>query len=347
MGKFFNGKVKKDRTTLIKYGAIAGGILLIIILIIIIAASKNKKDAVLELKDTIDVEINGKMPEVKDYFNKFENFDEDKVEIEEYSNTALGSFEITITAEDIGSENITVNIVDTTAPTLVLKDVIVPSGSTYSIENFIEKCEDNSEGECIAEFYTESVDQNGNPIDYSSYTKDDKYLIKIIAKDESGNITKPQDIYLTIGRDVEVDLTNCLYGGLTVNEELYDYPMAVIVGDQNSGCAINRDLWDSKNVQNPVNYVYTQDNNKLKKDLESILQEEYPNGAKIVAYPHYIAILNEEVTGLVGYAIYVNVYIADANTTEKVDSDENLMVAYYLNSDMTREYDINKFNLAK
>ena len=77
MGKFFNGRVRKDRGTLIKYGIIAAGVLLIIILFVLIAAGKNKKsDVVLELKDSVDFEVNSEWPEVMDFFTKFENFDE-------------------------------------------------------------------------------------------------------------------------------------------------------------------------------------------------------------------------------------------------------------------------------
>lgn len=347
MGKFFNGRVKKDRTTLIKYGAIAGGALIILILIILIASGKNKNNAVLDLKDSIDVEINGKMPKVKDYFSKFENFDVKDVTVEEYTNTALGSFTITIKAEGQGSGSIKVNIVDTTAPELTVKDVVIPSGGTYSITDFVDKCEDNSKGECIAEFYSDQVDQNGNPVDYSAYTKDNEYTIKIVAKDESGNVSKPQEAKLKIGTGIPSVPTNCLFGDLTVNEEVYDYPMAVSVGDKSTGCAINRDLWDNKVVQKPVDDFYAKDHTKLKADLDEVLKSEFPNGAKIVAYPHYIAILNESLTGLVGYAVYVNVYIAPADSTSRVDTDENLMLAYYLNSDGTRNYDINLFELSK
>lgn len=350
MGKFFNGKVRKDRGTLIKYGVIAAGVLLIIILFVLIAAGKNKKsDVVLELKDSIDIEVNSEWPETLDFFTKFENFDENLVTIGDFDITTIGEYTVTITAEGQGSADIIVNVVDTTPPALTLQDLEIESGGVYEISDFWLTCEDNSGGDCIVEYYTESIDQDGNPIDYSSFTEDGKYSVKIFAKDETGNASEVQTVSLTIGSgDNPIKNPNpvvCNYGDLTVNTEKHYYPVAVIVGDEVNGCAINRDLWDSASVQNPVNDLYDSDYKRLKEQLQPSLEEAFPNGAKIVAYPHYIAVLNSEIKGLVGYAIYVEVFVADASSTEQVDSDENLKIAYYIRSDKTREYEINKFDL--
>ena len=349
MGKFFNGKVHKDRGTLVKYGIIAAGVLLIIILFVLIAAGKNKNNGVvLELKDSLDIEVNSEMPKTMDFFTKFENFDEELVNIEEFDITTVGSYTVTISAEGHGAEDITVNVVDTTAPELTLQNVEIESGGQYKIEQFVSECTDNSKGECIVEYYSESVDQDGNPIDYSSYSKDGKYLIKIIAKDESDNVSEPKEIYLTIGTSTTTqDPVACNFGDLTINTETHYYPVAVIVGDQDNNCAVNRDLWDSTSIQKPVNNFYQSDYERLQTQLKQILKEEYPNGAKIVAYPHYIAVLNKDLTGLVGYAIYVKVYVAEQSSATQVDTDENLKLSYYLRSDKTREYEVNKFDLAK
>ena len=349
MGKFFNGRVRKDRATLIKYGIIAAGVLLIIILFVLIAAGKNKNDdVILELKDEVTVEVNGEMPTVMDFFNKFENFDEELVSIEDFDITTVGSYSVTVIAEGHGEEEITVNVVDTISPQLTLRSVEIESGEEYYVYDFLDTCEDNSLGDCIVEYYSESLDQNGNPIDYSSFTEDGKYLIKIIAKDESGNTSSPVETYLTIGDGTaEPEPVACIYGDLTINTETHYYPIAVIVGDKVNNCALNRDLWDSASVQTPVNNFYQEDYTRLKNQLEPLIKEEFPTGAKTVVYPHYIAVLNNDLTGLVGYAVYVEVFIADYNTTEAVDSDENLKVSYYLRSDRTREYEINKFDLSE
>ena len=347
MGKFFNGRVKKDRSTLIKYGTIAGGILLIFILFIIIAAKNSKhNNAVLELKESIDIEINSELPEKMDFFTKFENYDESLISIEwnGLDTSKVGEYTVTIRAEK-GSEDVTVNVIDSTAPVLKLKDVTIDVGDTYEIEQFVESCTDNSNETCIYEYYKESIDQQGNPIDYSNFTEENTYLIKIIAKDESGNSTPVQDARLIIGSGVAKDASACTYGDLSVSNVRVDYPMAVIVGDQNNQCALSKDLWNSSSVQSPVNKLYQTDYNNLKIELKDILTKKNYPSARIVAYPHYIAILNDDLQGLVGYAIYVKVYIVTSDYTGQIDSDENLILAYYLNSDLSRDYEINKYNL--
>ena len=351
MGKFFNGKVKKDRSTLIKYGVIAAGVLLIIILFLLIAAGKNKKsNVILELKDSIDIEVNSEWPKKMDFFTKFENFDENLVTIGDFDINTVGKYTVTVSAEGQGTADITINVVDTTPPVLTVKDLEIPSGGVYEISDFWVSCEDNSGGDCIVEYDTTSTDQNGIPIDYSAFTNDGKYIVKIFAKDESGNPSEIQKANLTIG-DPNGEITPeppqvvCNFGDLTIDTNKHYYPLAVVVGDEINNCAINRDLWDSASVQTPVNNLYDTDYTRLKNQLKPALEEHFPNGAKIVAYPHYIAVLNTEIKGLVGYAIYVEVFVADAASTEQVDSDENLKLSYYIRSDKTREYEINKFDL--
>lgn len=353
-GKFFNGKVKKDHSRMIKYILLGAGIILIIILFILISLGKKNKTVYLELKSVIDVEVNSEKLKTEEFFNKLKNYDVDKITIGDYDITKIGTYEVEISTPDQGSQKITVNVVDTTPPDLKVKDLTVKSGATYKIEDFIESCKDNSNEECIVEYYDKSLDEEGNIVDYSKFSKDGKYIIKVIAKDNSDNLTKPIDVNLIIGEEkeetpqppVEEPIT-CTYGDLTINTTLYNYPIAVIVGDQNKKCAINRDLWDSKEIVESVNNFYNTDYQRLKKQMELVLEKNYPYGTSIVAYPQYSAILNEAGTGLVGYGIYVTVYVSDARIQEKVDQQKNLKLAYYINSDGSREYKTNVFNIAE
>ena len=43
---------------------------------------------------------------------------------------------------------------------------------------------DNSNNDCSLTFYSEGVDEEGKPIDYSKYTNEGTYSIKISAKDK-------------------------------------------------------------------------------------------------------------------------------------------------------------------
>lgn len=350
MGKFFNGKVKNDKEKYIKYGVIAGGVLLILIIIMMIVANnRGSGNAVLTLKESLDVEVGTKLPDKMEYFSEFENFEESKITVNDSSVDidTVGVYEVTVSAKGLGEEEVVVNVVDKTAPALVVRNLNIASGEYYSAEDFVTSCTDNYDDGCIVEFYKETKDQNGNPVDYSNYSVDGQYTVIIIAKDESGNETAPQSATLVIGTGGgggPITPGNCSFGDLTVKSNA-SYPVAVIVGDTNSNCAINRDLWDSTNTQAPAKAFYQADFEKLKTQASPIIKEKFPNGAKTVVVPDYIAVLNESTRGLVGYAIYVKVYIADASSAGDVTIESNLKAAYYLRSDKTRDYDVNVYGL--
>lgn len=349
MGKFFNGKVKKSSGSYIQKILIVFGILLIIVLIALILLNRNKKpkDKVsLTLKDNLRIEVNSEKPNVKDFFSKFENYDEKNIEIDykDFDISKIGEYDIVVKIKDYGDKNIKLIVEDTKAPVLKLKELHINSNEPYNIEDFIESCKDNSGSECVINYYNDSKDENGVKVDYSSYKDDGTYVIKIIAKDINNNETKPVDTKLIIGNGVSEE-TTCKFGNLNVDSKRVTYPIAIIVGDETKGCALDRNLWDNDNTQKEVNELYMKDYKALKSDLKDILVSRYPNGANIVAYPNFAAVLNDDLTGLVGYAIYVKVYIGDANSNDKTDKDENLVLSYYIKKDGTRQYDINKFNL--
>jgi len=356
MGKFFNGRVKQSRASMVKMGLIIAGVVLIILIFIIIAIRNNSKNpATLVLVENLTLEINSEEPNKMDFFSQFENFDEEKITIDyrDFDITEVGTYVVTVKAEGLGQEDVTVNVVDTTAPELTLNEVEIPYGQTYKAEDFITSCIDNSNEECYVEYYSEQLDQNGNKISFSSYTEVGTYVIKLVAKDNSDNYTNPKETTLTIvdngegggGSSNEPDPSLCLFGGLSIDKTQYDVPLAIVVGDKTSGCALDRDLWDDKEVTDSVAKFYNIDYQKLKNDLKEILKTEYPQGANIVAYPNYIAILNESITGLVGYAIEVKVYVTNVGYTGAIDTEENLQLSYYLLEDQSREYLVNKFNL--
>ena len=347
MGKFFNGKVKKDRSTLIKYGIIAFGIFLIIFLFILIGIKNSRKPkANIEVKNELTVEVNGDWPEKSDFFTKFENFNIDLITIEynDFDITEIGEYTVKVNAEGLGDQEVVIKVVDTTAPTLLLKEVKINLGDNYSIDDFIDICSDNSGKECKYEYYSGMQDAQGNLIDYSSFTKEDTYIIKIYAYDESGNETEVQDTKLTIGEGGSI-YSDCTYGDLSIDTTKVTYPVAVIVGSESLNCALDASLWSDERVQVSVNNLYMKDYESLKTELKEIFKAQNRGETKIVAYPHYIAILNKSGKGLVGYAIYVKVYVADNSYTGQIDTDSNLALAYYINSDGTRKYETNTFGL--
>lgn len=351
MGKFFNGQVKKDRTTLIRYIIIGCGVFFIILLFILIAAKSNKppSNVVLTPKDSLTLEVNSNWPEAVDFFDKIENYDTDDLSVtyNDLDMAKVGEYTVTLNADGYNSVDVKVKVTDTKPPELTLRELQINYGDVYKIDDFVVYCEDNSKELCTIDYYQKSQDQNGMLIDYSSFTQEGTYLIKIVAKDESGNETEVKETKLTIGQGTSpVTPTNCIYGGLNVSSSNVDYPIAVIVGDQLSNCALNRDLWDDKNgVQEPVDKFFNDDYAALKTDIDATLKTEFPKGAKIIVYPTYKAVLNDEAKGLVGYGIHVVVYIASQDYADNIATEENKVLEYYIKPDHTRQYIVNKYNL--
>ena len=89
------------------------------------------------------------------------------------------------------------NVVDKTAPTLTLKPVEITVGDTYNVNDFVENCADNYDEDCIVEYYYPSYGEN-KEVDYSTFTEEGSYTIKIAARDSSANLSLPLSTTLTI-----------------------------------------------------------------------------------------------------------------------------------------------------
>lgn len=345
MGKFFRDKIKKDRTSLIKYGIIAFAALVILILFILVLVKSRRPKAEISYNEPLRFEVNSGMPDVDEIFTtKNTDKKEIKINYDNFDITKVGTYTISATYKGTQLKTANAEVYDSTPPTFSVKSVTVASGESYGIEDFIEACEDNSKEECIYEYASDLTDANGNALDYNSYIQDGSYTVKIVAKDLSGNQSEPQEANLIIGSGAPLDGSSCEFGSLSISASRQKYPLAVVVGDSNTNCAVDKNLWDNSSVQSPVNDFYNKDIQAMKPLLESKLKADFPNGANIRAYPNYIALLNDNLTGLVGYAIYVKIYAAPINESD-IKQDKYLVVSYYLNSDGTRKYEKNKYNL--
>lgn len=362
MGKFFNGNVKTSKSTMIKIAIVAVCAVLIIVILIALNKNKNPQRANLKLYNNLDVEINSEKPDTMDFFSVFDNYDISKVKVtypDDFSTKVVGTYEVKITIE--GKDYTTkINVYDDKAPDLEVKDFEIDAGKRYYVEDFVESCSDNSGEACTIEYYADSKDQDGNTIDYSKYTEVGNYLIKIIAKDDNGNVTEPKSVNLKL-TDENGNTTNpdpdpipgptpdptveCKYGDLSYNDKIYTHPIAVIVGDEQNNCALNRDLWDNEDVQKPVVELYKRDLEKLKTDFGKIYETKYPNGAHTYIYQDFKAVLNNDNTGLVGYMVYVKLYATEANLSIDKSTTENLIAEYYLKADGSREYIQNPYNI--
>lgn len=360
MGKFFNGKIKRDRTSLVKYTVIGIGVLVIIILLFAIGCRKREDftDQVKIKKNGITIEINEEFPEVIEYIEEIAEYpytDSLKYEFEgdNCDSTQVMTCKVTISGNAIDDIKTKLHIKDTTAPDLIVKDTLqIDVNEKYIVEDFVDYCEDNSGEECIVRFYDPSeetsntedevIDENTPSVDYGSYTGNGTYKVYIVAEDVNGNITEPMESTLIIGSGDNND-TTCSFGNMKVSETRVKFPIAVYVGDEALDCAIDKALWDNALTQVPANDLYKMDYQRLQNELQDVLRANYPNGANIKVYPNYISVLNDSLTGLVGYGIFVKVYVGELN--KQVDLDENLIMSYYLYPNGDRLYIANKYQL--
>lgn len=354
MGKFFNNSVKNNKSTIIKIAIIAIFLVLIIIILIVVNNKQPAENPNITLKNNLTIPINGDKPDVLDYFTKFDNYDKNDVIItypENFDTSKAGTYDVEL--KIAGKTYITkVKVEDNEPPEVITQDLEIDYGKKYYAEDFVTMCTDNSNKECTLNYYDMSKDQEGNIIDYSSYTEPGTYLIKIVATDVNKNSTEPISVMLTIkdeNGNIKGDNTTptptqeCNYGDLAYNDAIYDFPIAIIVGDEQNNCALNRDLWDDEETQKPVVQLFKKDLEKLKSNWEKIYDEKYPDGAKTYVYQNFKAIWNNDNKGLVGYGIHIKFYASPANVSN-VSAEENLIAEYYILADGSREYIQNPYN---
>ena len=223
--------------------------------------------------------------------------------------------------------NSKIQIVDTEVPELVIKDVKINIGESYKANDFVKSCQDNSNKDCIIDFYDLSLDQNGEKIDYRNYTKEGSYEILIVASDASGNKTSPMKATLTIGNDTVVKPITCKYG----NAE-YDTTNILAVNVTKEGCALDLNLYNDENVLAPVNELIKSENEKIKKELSKINL-----GVKNIHVNSETAtVLNTTGKGVVGYTLKFTVSIEKNNNEEVIEE-------YYININGGREFITNKY----
>ncbi len=317
--KFFNKKVYNKRKNILSIVIISICVVGIIASFIITSTLTNRtpEDAVIKIKNTIYIDLFGDVPNDEVFFEELKNVDEDKIEIdfEDIDTEKVGKYDIEVKVYN-KKYDVTVEVIDEVAPELVLKDLNISNEETYKASDFVEKCSDNSKEKCDISFYSDGVDQNGNKVDYSKYSTNGTYEIKISASDESGNQTV-LSTKLIINNDATTE--TCAYGNLEYDQA---NTLAYIVGSNN--CAIDLNLYQDESMRKPVIDIAETETNKLKTDINSIpdLTENLTINREINA------ILNNTGNGLVGYTLMFEV----------LESDGTLVVKYYINLEGNRVY---------
>ena len=133
---------------------------------------------------------------------------------------AIGSYDITVNFNE-KDYIVLLNVVDTTAPQVTLKEFQITEGTTYKITDFIESCSDNGKGECSYNYYYE--DYENEELDFGSHSAPGTYDIVIVALDDSGNISLPTNTKLTIVPKPEIKTYTVTFnsnGGSNVESQI-------------------------------------------------------------------------------------------------------------------------------
>ncbi len=344
--KFFYNHVYNTKRTITNIIIIGACIIGVIICFIITANFQGEDESFSEgelyLKKETTIEVNEDYT-TEIFFSKIENVDLSKIKVSypaNFDKAKPGTYEITL---NIDNKNYTTNlvIVDTTKPVLALKEYTITPNSSYTANDFVQNCTDNSKKSCQIEFYQNGVDEEGNSVDYSKYKEEGTYPIKISAKDEAGNeIIVETKLNIkknaqTVTPEEPEDPTQpeqpvqCKYGDLEYDKELYPI-VAVMVGS--NGCAVSLNLYKDETTMAELNKLMDTETLKLQRDFSALNLEEVPALNRNVP-----VVVNKSGSGVVGYALQMIVTV--------VHNGEEIITEYYVNSEGKRVFVQNPYNL--
>ena len=335
-GRFFNQRVKGSSTGFLKNLIIGGIFLILLVVSVIILLAINKDDSpdpIISMREKVTIEINSELPDKELFFSELQNVDADDINISfaDADISKVGSYPIEITLYNENYSSI-LEVIDSQSPIITTKRVAINIGESYKAEDFIESCEDNSKEECKIEFYDLAKDQQGNLIDYSSYSEEGTYTIQIVAVDSSGNSTTPTNATLIIGNG-EGELTTCNYGNSEYDSNAYI--LGINVAQNN--CALDLNLYQNETTSKPAYDLAENDTKKLNKEINKLNLSDnvIEKNVKRLITP----VLNTSGLGLVGYTVHIDLTLIYA------DGSEELVASYYIDLNGNRVYSTNKFNL--
>ena len=339
MAKFFYNRVYNSKRTIINIVIIAICVIGIALCFILTSNFQgegqiNKPKGELNIKSETTVEVNEKISK-EVFFSKIENVNLDDVEVvypDNYDISKIGQYPIKIIVD---KEEYTSNlvVVDTTKPDLLLKEVRIEVNGSYSANDFVQSCTDNSNASCDIDFYN-GIDEDGNEANYKDYKEAGSYPIKIVAKDSEGNQTVAET-RLVIGKSeseeppVETPVS-CKYGNGEYDESAY----TLTVGITTNNCAVSLDLYKDTNTTAELNKLMDAETIRIKRDVEDL------NLTGTLSLSRRInVIVNKTGDGIVGYELRMIVNITNNNNTTTV-------VDYKLNSNNERIFLENPYNVA-
>lgn len=336
--KFFYNKVYNTKRTIIN--AIIVGVCVIGVIVCFIFVSRfqgedfSTKSGNVSLKSEVTVEVNEKIKN-DIFFSKIENFDVNDIKVNyslDYDTTKVGKYTASIIIDD-KSYDVTINVVDTKIPELTLKNLDIENGKSYKATDFVDTCNDNSQKDCKISFLQNGKDIDGNVVDYSAFTKEGTYQVKIVAEDEAGNQTIKEAL-LKIGNPKTENnnpVTNtCKYGDN--NYDTNNYLVAVDI--TTNKCAVSLNLYKDENSTKDINKLMEAETTSIKKDVEALnLTGTFAINRKVTA------VINTSGNGIVGYELKMTVTITNNGKSETI-------VEYKVNSNGKRVFITNPYKLA-
>ena len=335
--KFLNRNVRKKKKktrsiSLTPILIIVGSAIMIVVMVILILQFNkrgNPVDAIIRIRDSVTVEMNGELPDKTTFFSELKNVEEKSISIN-YDNVNLtipGEYEVIIKVYNKTYPSKLI-VLDNEPPTLTLHPLTIIAGDKYNPSDFVENCFDNSTSGCYYEFYKHAKDSSGNPIDFGAYTNEGTYIIKLVAFDNTGNETIPAETTLTIIKNDDPNIA-CKFGNNEIDENSH---LSINVTD--GRCAINPKAYNDKDLLTPTSDLIENEKAKLSNSFsETNLKVKDVNiDAEIVP------IFNKSNEGLVGYLINIQVYVIK-------NGQKEIILQYSINNDGSRTYTINKYNI--
>ena len=133
----------------------------------------------LVIKNKVNIEVNTKLPNIKEYFTKY-NLNDTGV-IKYYINdkeinkkdviSNVNTYKVLIIVNK-NKYNTELNVIDTKSPKLTTKNITIYENEKYNINSFVTSCKDNSNKKCNISFADKKM---------ANYTKSGTYKISISA----------------------------------------------------------------------------------------------------------------------------------------------------------------------
>jgi hypothetical protein len=275
--------------------------------------------------DSITVNLNQDIPKIEEFVKNYSKVKKDTDTIT-YDQTNLvnnkynsvGSYKVKITLNGV-EYNSQIVVIDKEPPVFAVKDLTITEGDYYTINDFVTSCSDNSGKECILSYELP---------EYGKLVSPGNYIISIVAADLSGNTAKIQKAKLVINAKPVTPKPSktCSFGSTSyTSQHVITYSLI------KNNCPA-----DAKYAKTDT-YITTPEQ-MARKDLDN-LKKQINNkniSMEIKFELVVIPVLNNEKTGLIGYAAYIS---GTNNETGKV------VISYDINPNGTRKYTVNELGI--